>query len=147
MAPVVVISLLAALAMTPASAKEPVAQCEAGEPEGVLRLEVFDLGGGMTSHLINSKATGTHLIVTSCHTGKYLQATVIDGRRGNREYPEAVGVFEDATTENAVVTITQLAEGLEAAKVPTVYGVNRRETCACAVKYPGLRGTKEKFGQ
>jgi hypothetical protein len=137
-----------ALTAPPALALEPLAQCQVEGADGTLVLDVFDLNHGMTSHLENQKDRGTHLVVTSCHTGKFLRATVLKGPEGRQqEFPKALTTFEALTGKENVVTIGQLAEALEGAGVPTRYGVNRRETCACAASYPGLRGTKEAYGQ
>lgn len=141
-------ALMLSLAASPIlAAMDQLPQCQLrGGALDLVHLDVFDLGQGMTTHLENSAATGSHLIVTSCHTGNYLRATVWDGPEHKRkEFPEALTILEDRTGPDAVVYIGQLAEALEAAAVPTTYGVNRSETCACAARYPGLRGTKQPF--
>lgn len=129
------------------SLETQIAQCDF-EAGGVLSLDTFDLGQGMVSHLENRSRRGTDLVVTSCHTGKFLRARVLVGSGSSaREIPETLGVFEDFTGGRAVTSIGKLAEELEARAVPTTYGVNRREICACRLAYPGLRGTKLPYGE
>lgn len=141
----VCISLL--LAAMPLSARTPLQQCAVGDPSGFVLLDVFDLGNGLTSHLTNSDATGTHLVVTSCHTGNFLSATVVDKAGSVREFPETLTAFESATDGQAVASLEIVAKALETARVPVFYGVNRSETCACRAAYPGLRGTKLENGK
>ena len=135
------------IAVSPAAARTSLPQCAVGDPGGFLLLDVFDLGNGLTSHLTNSDATGTYLVVTSCHTGKYLRATVVDRKGEVQEYPETLTAFELATDGNAVASLEIVARALKAARAPVSYGVNRSETCACRTAYPGLRGTKLGYGK
>jgi len=120
--------------------------CTIQVAEDTLHLDAADLGTGMTSYLEAIEDKGTFLVVTSCFTGSYLRATIWSGPEARRtEYPAAMEEFAGATGPNVVVSIGQLAEMFEARDVPTSYGLNRVETCACAAAYPGLRGTKEGY--
>ncbi|MCP3969656.1 MAG: hypothetical protein GY717_04945 [Rhodobacteraceae bacterium] len=120
--------------------------CTVETDAGVLRIDAVDLGGGMTSYLENVPDKGTTLVISSCHTGDFIRAPLWIGPEARRtEYPAVMEEFDGVTGDNAVVSIRQLAELFEARDVPASYGNDRRETCACAAAYPGLRGTKEGY--
>ncbi|MDJ0824878.1 MAG: hypothetical protein QNJ16_05180 [Rhodobacter sp.] len=139
-------ALLIGLLAQAAAARTEVPACVAEVAPGLFHLDVYDLGAGITAYLENSEARGSRLWVTSCFTGNYAGATVWAPRgKGRRDYPAALEVFEDAALPDTQVVLTQLIERWQARGVPVAAGVSRVETCACAARYPGLRGTKEAF--
>lgn len=150
-----VISCLAlglSLCAQTAVAKTAVPECAAQSGEQRFELDAFDLGRGMTAFLESrgpeGANIGTSLVVLSCHTGRYVEATVWTGKESDpTTYPETLEIFEDASTENAIVTFEGLAKEFAAAEIPVISGISRFETCICAVQYPGLRGTKQGFAQ
>ena len=143
-------SLLAATLAVSAQARTPVPECDVQTAEQTFEVEAFDLGNGMTAFLENrgpdGDNVGTSLVVISCFTGRFVEATVWTGDAKNpTEYPQTLSIFEDTAEPNAIVTFEALAEQFDAQGVPTVHGISRQETCACAIAYPGLRGTKTGY--
>jgi hypothetical protein len=130
----------------PVQARAPVPQCLLETAEGMLILDVYDLGNGMTSHLENQQSRGSHLVVSSCHTGQFLRVSVWEGHGAQRrEYPAVLEVFDALSAPSGLVTFDALAQALAKEGVPAFSGISRAETCACQARYPDLRGTKTPY--
>ena len=150
----VVVALCSA---TVAYGKSEIPACVAKFSDAVFHVEAYDMDGGMTAIIesIGDDETpaGSFLVVHSCHTGRFMRATIFSEVTSSKtgkvlkrnEFPAVLDELDSAREPESLVTLEQFFERFEADGVPVTTGISRVETCACAESYPGLRGTKQGF--